>query len=180
MSIAGITSINSTQLTNVQRNLQKVQNEFKQLGQDLQSGNLTQAQADFVTLSQSLASPPNFVGPTTLGKQAGAGSSPTKPPNIVGPTALTHSASASHHRVHLRQALNQLARALPGGQSFGGAASLRNHVADLAAIHQQHIDCHRDTSNAGKCKRVISAGYSRWASIEQGSPPIKASETQRC
>ena len=115
MSVAGITSINSTQLANVQQNLQKVQNEFKQLGQDLQSGNLTQAQADFVTLSQSLSSPPTFVGPTALGNQAGTGSSPANPPNIVGPTAQTHSASASHHRVHLRQALNQLGQALQAG-----------------------------------------------------------------
>ena len=116
MSVAGITSINSTQLANVQQNLQKVQNEFKQLGQDLQSGNLTQAQADFVTLSQSLSSPPNFVGPTAVQQAAGttAGSSQNSP-STVGPTALARSASASHHRVHLRQALNQLGQALQAG-----------------------------------------------------------------
>ena len=116
MSVSGITSINSTQLTNVQQNLQKVQNEFKLLGQDLQSGNLTQAQADFVTLSQSLASPPNFVGPTAVQQAAGttAGSSANSP-NTPGPTAITHSATASHHRVHLRQALNQLGQALQAG-----------------------------------------------------------------
>jgi len=98
MSVTGITNINSTQLANVQTNFQKVQSEFKQLGQDLQSGNLTQAQADFVTLSQSLASPPNFVGPTAL----------TQSPQA-------HSASSSHHRVHLRQALSQLGQALQAG-----------------------------------------------------------------
>jgi len=114
MSVAGITSINSAQLANVQHNYQKVQSEFKQLGQDLQAGNLTQAQADFVTLSQSLAS----------GRQTGtvtsAGSSPAIPPNIVSPTALSqsslsHSASGSHHRIHLGQALSQLGQALQAG-----------------------------------------------------------------
>ncbi len=112
MSVAGITSINSTQLANVQQNLQKVQNEFKQLGQDLQSGNLTQAQADFVTLSQSLASPPNLVGPTALNNTAGTGSSPANPSTAAGPAAHR---SASHHGVHLRQALNQVGQALQAG-----------------------------------------------------------------
>jgi hypothetical protein len=73
MSVAGISSINSTQLANFQSNFQRVQSEFKQLGQDLQSGNLTQAQADFVTLSQSLASPPSFLAPTALGQPTPVG-----------------------------------------------------------------------------------------------------------
>ena len=98
MSVTGITSINSAQLANFQSNFQKVQSEFKQLGQDLQSGNLTQAQADFITLSQSLTSPPNFVGPNAV----------TQSPNA-------HSASSSHHRVHLHQALSQLGQALQAG-----------------------------------------------------------------
>ena len=122
MSVTGITSLNSAQIANFQSNFQKVQSEFKQLGQDLQSGNLTQAQTDFVTLSQSLASPPNFVGPTALGQPTAnsAGASPTSPPNIVGPTAVTqspnaHAASSSHHRVHLHQALSQLGQALQAG-----------------------------------------------------------------
>jgi hypothetical protein len=35
-------------------NFQQIQKEFQQLGQDLQSGNLTQAQQDYATLSQNL------------------------------------------------------------------------------------------------------------------------------
>jgi hypothetical protein len=120
MSVAGITSIHSAQLANVQRNFQKVQSEFKQLGQDLQAGDLTQAQADFVTLSQSLASPPNFVGPTALGQKNASASFPAIPPTFVGPNAVNQamqgrSASGSHHRIHLRQALNQLGHALQAG-----------------------------------------------------------------
>ena len=155
MSVAGITSINSTQLTNVQRNLQKVQNEFKQLGQDLQSGNLTQAQADFVTLSQALASPPNFVGPTALDKQAvtAAGSSPASPPNIVGPTALSQSPSASHHRLHLHQALSQLGQALQAG-NLSAAQQAFQTMSQIWQHHQQHIEHHRDTSKADKCERL--------------------------
>jgi len=150
MSVAGITSINPTQLANVQRNLQKVQNEFKQLGQDLQSGNLTQAQAGFVTLSQSLASPTNFVGPTALGKQAGTGSSPANPPNIVGPTALTHSASASHHRVHLRQALNQLGQALQAGN----LSAAQQAFATMSQIWQQFTSTTSNSASATQATPV--------------------------
>ena len=64
MSIIGILSSNlfsagaaqntqSSQNTSVQ--FQQIKTEFQQLGQDLQSGNLTQAQSDFTTLSQNLS-----------------------------------------------------------------------------------------------------------------------------
>ncbi|MGA2962171.1 MAG: hypothetical protein ABSD96_10905 [Candidatus Korobacteraceae bacterium] len=46
MSVSGISSSNLF-------NPQQIQQEFKQLGKDLQSGNLSAAQADFVTLQQS-------------------------------------------------------------------------------------------------------------------------------
>ena len=38
---------------NAQGNFQQIQTEFQQLGQDLQAGNLTQAQQDYATLSQN-------------------------------------------------------------------------------------------------------------------------------
>jgi outer membrane protein assembly factor BamD (BamD/ComL family) len=40
-----------------QAQAQKIQSEFQQLGQDLQAGNITQAQSDFSTLSQNISSP---------------------------------------------------------------------------------------------------------------------------
>ena len=57
MSVTGIASSILSAISgshNQQTNSQKVQSEFQQLGQDLQSGNLTQAQSDFVTLSQNV------------------------------------------------------------------------------------------------------------------------------
>lgn len=55
MSVSGIsTSLLNTQTT--QNNIQKAQQEFQQLGKDLQSGNLSAAQTDFATL-QNLAAP---------------------------------------------------------------------------------------------------------------------------
>lgn len=55
MSVAGISSSNlfdfNTQ--SVQNRKQQFQQEFQQLGQDLQSGNLSAAQTDFATVQQS-------------------------------------------------------------------------------------------------------------------------------
>ena len=73
MSVTGISSTNVFELVQAQRNLsqnaqnsanpiQQIEGDFNQLGQDLQAGNLTQAQQDFATLSSALTS-----AQTTLG-----------------------------------------------------------------------------------------------------------------
>lgn len=63
MSIAGLASAalysilnlqHSPSQNNGQSNFQQIQNEFQQLGQDLQSGNLSQARQDFTTLQQDM------------------------------------------------------------------------------------------------------------------------------
>jgi hypothetical protein len=62
MSVIGIASsilstLSGTQNQQNQQNpFQQIRSEFKQLGQDLQAGNLAQAQSDFTTLSQDLSS----------------------------------------------------------------------------------------------------------------------------
>lgn len=65
MSIAGLAStalfslLNNAQSTqnrdNAQGTFQQIQSEFQQLGQDLQAGNLSQAQQDYATLSQDFS-----------------------------------------------------------------------------------------------------------------------------
>jgi len=61
MSVMGILSsdlFSAGATQNIQSNnpsnFQKIHSEFQQLGQDLQSGNLTQAQQDYTTLTQNL------------------------------------------------------------------------------------------------------------------------------
>ena len=62
MSVAGIASsilstLSGAQVQQSQQNpFLQIRSEFKQLGQDLQAGNLGQAQSDFSTLSQNLSS----------------------------------------------------------------------------------------------------------------------------
>jgi outer membrane protein assembly factor BamD (BamD/ComL family) len=69
MSISGIANtalsslLTATQSAqNGQGNFQQIQSEFQQLGQDLQAGNLSQAQQDYATLSQNF---PNAQSATT-------------------------------------------------------------------------------------------------------------------
>ena len=52
MSVSGISSSNLFANQTIQNQVQQFQKEFQQLGQDLQSGNLSAAQSDFVTLQQ--------------------------------------------------------------------------------------------------------------------------------
>jgi hypothetical protein len=91
MSIIGILSSNlfsaglnhNTQNTQTAQNtpstFQQIKAEFEQLGQDLQSGNLTQAQQDFTNLSQNIpgasqtGSNPVLQALTQLGKDLQAG-----------------------------------------------------------------------------------------------------------
>ena len=58
MSVTGIQSSNSFSSSALQDRFEKVQQEFKQLGQDLQSGNLAQAKTDFTALQQNAPQPP--------------------------------------------------------------------------------------------------------------------------
>ncbi|HTR65627.1 MAG TPA: hypothetical protein VMH85_07635 [Terriglobales bacterium] len=69
MSVAGISSVISALYQLGQSNGPKqVPSEFRQLGQDLSSGNLTAAQTDYSTLAQSLS--PNQSGGTNSVAQA--------------------------------------------------------------------------------------------------------------
>ena len=52
MSVSGISSSSIYDYSNAQNNFQQFQQAFTQLGQDLQSGNLSAAQADFAILQK--------------------------------------------------------------------------------------------------------------------------------
>lgn len=93
MSVSGISSSNlfDSSKQTIQNNIQQFQKEFQQLGQDLQSGNLSAAQSDFVTLQQ-------------LGPQGNSSSAST---------------SAAQSNSPIAQAFNQLAQDLKSGNISG-------------------------------------------------------------
>src|SRR5271157_3625832 len=70
MSVSGISSSSLLNYNpqSVQNRMQQFQQEFQQLGQDLQSGNLSAAQADFATLQQ--------LGPQTNSTSSSQSSNP--------------------------------------------------------------------------------------------------------
>src|SRR5271170_944903 len=68
MSVTGISSSNLLQsyfTQGAQNKFQQIQSQFQQLGQDLQAGNLAQAQSDFATLTQELPSAQQQTGAAT-------------------------------------------------------------------------------------------------------------------
>jgi hypothetical protein len=78
MSISGISGQNyySNAVYNQQNNRQQMQTDFAQLGQDLQSGNLTQAQSDYTniqSLQQSMQANSNASGMRGMHHHHGVG-----------------------------------------------------------------------------------------------------------
>lgn len=128
MSVFGIASTALSQLGNIPSKFQHVQGEFKTLGHDLTTGNLVQAQTDFVTLSQSVTS--QLAGNIPLAKainavgqalQAGDLSAAQQafasvPPTMVGPSAIRHQHTPpSQTSVAFAQELTALGQALQSG-----------------------------------------------------------------
>lgn len=77
MSIAGIASnsglFQNSVVQQTQNRFQQIQSQFQKLGQDLQSGHLTQAQSDFSALSQELPNGGQFgASGTSTSTSAGA------------------------------------------------------------------------------------------------------------
>jgi outer membrane protein assembly factor BamD (BamD/ComL family) len=124
MSIIGILSSNLFS-TGAAQNAQSSQNspsvfkqiktEFQQLGQDLQSGNLTAAQSDFTTLSQNLSG----------ASQSGATTANSAPSN----TALS-------------QAFAQLGKDLQSGNLQGAQQDFTNVQQDAQQTSSQQVGRH--------------------------------------
>jgi outer membrane protein assembly factor BamD (BamD/ComL family) len=123
MSIAGIASSLYSQISNLQSSQQtSVRSEFQQLAQDLQSGNLSQAQTDFATLQQSDpalqsgGNSPLQQAFTALGKDLQSGNLP----------------AAQQEFTAIQQVFSQAAQ--PGGQ-------VHHH-------HHHHASSSQDTSSS--------------------------------
>ncbi len=129
MSIIGILSSNlfsagATQNTQTSQNapstFQQIKTEFQQLGQDLQSGNLTQAQSDFATLSQNLSN----VSQNTAAANAAATTAATTSTNPVV------------------QAFAQLGQDLQSGNLQGAQQDFTNLQQDLSQGSSQQVEGH--------------------------------------
>ncbi len=127
MSVSGISSssffagLNST---SVQSKFKQVQQDFQQLGQDLQSGYLTKAQSDFSALQKLLPSQQSVTVPAQTGSQA---SNP------------------------ISQAISQLAQDLQSGNLSAAQsdfATLQKDVQQRAVAGHHHHHLHAGDSQA--------------------------------
>lgn len=130
MTVSAIGCSGLAQMANVQRSYQQVRGEFQSLGQDLQAGNLSQAQSDFVTLSATVSAQygSNSAVSKTLnaiGQALQSGNLATAqqafstlPPGLTGHPATGH--GGNHGVMHpYLQGLNQLGQALQSGDLTG-------------------------------------------------------------
>jgi hypothetical protein len=151
---------------NNQTKSQQIKAEFQQLGQDLQSGNLAQAQTDYATLSQ------NFPGATQSAAAAAAaaaaattGAAPTPSATAAAATGAATSASSA------AQAFAQLGQDLQSGnlqasqQDFTNLQQGLQQNANQATQGQPHHHHHHAESS----QAATSAGSST-----QQSNPISA------
>ena len=110
MSVTGIASTILSGLSGYQHRgqskVQQLAGEFKQLAQDVQSGNLTQAQQDFTTLAQNI---PGVTLANTSGVSAASAAS-------GGATPATGTPSSTNPLI---QAFNQLGQDLQSGNVQG-------------------------------------------------------------
>lgn len=150
MCIPAISSSMLSQILSVQRNDQQVRSEFKQLGEDLHSGNLTQAQTDIVTLSKAASSAfgsnnsvvkaLNAIGQAL---QSGSLSSAQQaysplPIALVGPCAEPHG-QIGLMQSRFQKVLNQLGQMLQSSnrsgaqQAFSAVQQMWNQLAPARA-----------------------------------------------
>lgn len=160
MSIAGISSnflLNS--LSPKQTSLQQFKDEFQQLGQDLQSGNLKAAQDDYAQLQKieqqknSSTSPSNTTASVSqlfdqLGKDLASGntSSAQDDFNDIMKAVQNNGSSVHHHHHHhgcggsssqtsaVQTDLNSLGQALQSGNLSAAQAAYTSVQSDLQAI----------------------------------------------
>jgi outer membrane protein assembly factor BamD (BamD/ComL family) len=165
MSIVGILSSNlfssgaaqgNQQTQGVEGRTQKFQqlkSEFQQLGQDLQSGNLTQAQSDYATLSQ------NFPGAS----QTGAAFATT--------TAATNATAATTGTGTVAQQFAQLGQDLQSGNLQAAQQDYSNiqQAAQQNGVQQAGGHHHGHHHHGGEMQAASSL-----SSANQQSNPITA------
>ena len=134
MSISGISSSNFFQPHN-SGTPSTLRRQFQQLGQDLQSGNLTQAQSDFATLEQNL-------------------------PGAHSPTATATGAStlavSSTNTNPITQAISQLSQDLQSGNLSAAQSDFANLQKDVQQTATQGHPHHHHHHSAGESQNSNS------------------------
>ena len=129
MSVAGIASSILSALSGLQHNqsgTKTIQSEFQQLGQDLQSGNLTAAQSDYTTLGQNL-----------------------QQNSIHGAHLHSHSTNSSNTVSQSQQELSELGQALKSGSLSGAQQAYTSLQAELTPFAGSAASSNSPSSSTG-------------------------------
>ena len=113
---------------------EQIKEQFKQLGQDLQSGNLAQAQTDYATLSGEF--PGASQASTTAAATAAATTAATTPTATTGTTAATGSTTVA-------QQFAQLGQDLQSGNLQGAQQDYTNIQQTAQQNGAQQVGGHR-------------------------------------
>jgi outer membrane protein assembly factor BamD (BamD/ComL family) len=150
MSVAGIASSILSNLSGSQSQqqnpFQQIKSEFSQLGQDLQSGNLGQAQSDFATLTQNLST----------AFQGGANSTSST-------TAASNTASSNP----ILQAFSQLGQDLQSGnlqaaqQDFTAIQQDAQQAAPQAGGHHHHHHVESSQNSSSQQTNPVNQAFSQ-------------------
>ena len=142
---------------------QQIRTEFQQLGQDLQSGNLTQAQSDYATLSQ------NFPGGTPGGVAAPAAAS-----TATAAEAATSASPSATGNNPVAQAFTQLGQDLKSGnlqaaqQDYANLQQNVQQAGQLNASQQVGVHHHRHHHHdGGGTQAASSPPSSQQSSVNQ-------------
>lgn len=128
----------------VANKMQQIKSEFQQLGQDLQSGNISAAQSDFATLTQ--------LDPT-LSSTSSASS-----------TASTTSATSSQTSNPIAQAFSQLAQDLQSGNLQAAQqdySTIQQDMQSAMAVHGHHHHHHSERSQNSSQENSIEQLFSQ-------------------
>lgn len=152
MLVGAIGSSGVPQVANIQRNYQQVRSEFQNLGQDLQAGNLAQAQTDFVTLS------------ATASTQFGANSAVSKTLNTIGQALQSGDLSTA------QQAFSTLPSGLTGHSGTGHGGSQRGTMHPyLQGLDQ--LGQALQSGNLTGAQQAFAALQQNWQQVVPNSVP---------
>jgi len=173
MSTSGISGSGFSQLDTLLASAKQITADFKQLGSDLQSGNLSAAQQDFVTLSQdALASP--FAASSTA-SSATSGITSTAAPASAAPTASASStATAGSSPQSALSALAQDFQTLGQDLQSGNLSGAQQAFSQIQQAAQQATQSGA-TQSGGHHHRHHSHGSSSSGASSNGSSSGSAS-----
>jgi hypothetical protein len=124
---------------------EQIKEQFQQLGQDLQSGNLAQAQSDYATLSKELpgANQASTTAAATAAAPAAATTAATTPATTVSTTPATTGTTTATGTTTVAQQFAQLGQDLQSGNLQGDYTNIQqtaqqNGAQQVGGHHRGH------------------------------------------